>query len=64
MREIYIRKTDGLDIAVVEDGRLVEYFPAEDESSSEAIILGKVERIMPGMKAAPGRKMWKPLLPV
>ena len=52
MREIYIRKTDGLDIAVVEDGRLVEYFPAEDESSSEAIILGKVERIMPGMKAA------------
>lgn len=52
MREIYIRKGEGHDIAVVEDGRLVEYFPAEDASASEAIILGKVERIMPGMKAA------------
>lgn len=52
MREIYIRKADGLDVAVVEDGRLVEYLPADDDASSEAIILGKVERIMPGMKAA------------
>ena len=52
MREVYIRKAEGMDIAVVEDGRLVEYFPAEDEASSEAIILGKVERMMPGMKAA------------
>lgn len=52
MREIYIRKADSLDVAVVEDGRLVEFFPAEDSSSSEAIILGRVERIMPGMKAA------------
>lgn len=52
MREIYIRKADGMDIAVVEDSHLVEYFPAEDVSASEAIILGKVERIMPGMRAA------------
>ena len=52
MREIYIRKAVGMDIAVVEDNRLVEYFPTDGESSSEAIILGKVERIMPGMKAA------------
>lgn len=52
MREIYIRKADGLDVAVVEDGRLVEYFPADNDASSEAIILGKVDRIMPGMKAA------------
>ena len=52
MREIYIRRAAGMEIAVVEDGRLVEFFPAEDESASEAIILGKVERIMPGMKAA------------
>ena len=33
MREIYIRKTEGLDIAVVEDGRLVEYLP-EDGSQA------------------------------
>ena len=53
MREIYIRKGDGLDIAVVEDGRLVEFFPADDDtSSSEAIYLGRVERVVPGMKAA------------
>lgn len=52
MREIYIRKSEGTDIAVVEDGHLVEYFPADDASASEAVILGKVERIMPGMKAA------------
>ncbi len=52
MREIYVRKADGLNIAVVEDGKLVEYFPADDAPSTEAVILGKVERIMPGMKAA------------
>ena len=52
MREIYIRKTDGLDIAVIEDGRLVEYLPADEDSSAEAIYLGRVERIMPGIKAA------------
>ena len=52
MREIYIRKMDGLDIAVVEDGRLVEYLPADEDASAEAIYLGRVERIMPGMKAA------------
>lgn len=52
MREIYIRKANGLDIAVVEDGRLVEYLPADEDASAEAIYLGRVERIMPGMKAA------------
>ncbi len=52
MREIYVRKVDGMDIAVVEDGRLVEYFPADDAASTEAIYLGKVERVVPGMKAA------------
>jgi len=52
MREIYIRKADGIDVAVVEDGRLVEYFPADDAASTESIYLGKVERIVPGMKAA------------
>lgn len=52
MREIYIRKKDTLDIAVVEDGRLVEYLPADNDASAEAIYLGRVERVMPGMKAA------------
>ncbi len=52
MREIYIRKTSGMDVAVVEDGHLVEYLPEAGDSSAEAIYLGKVERIMPGMKAA------------
>ena len=52
MREIYIRKGAGLDIAVVEDGCLVEYLPADEHASAEAVYLGRVERIMPGMKAA------------
>ena len=52
MREIYIRKAEGLDIAVVEDGRLVEYLPADEDAAAEAIYLGRVERVMPGMKAA------------
>ena len=52
MREIYIRKTAGTDIAVIEDGRLVEYLPADEDASAEAIYLGRVERVMPGMKAA------------
>lgn len=52
MRTIYIRKANGLDIAVVEDGQLVEYMPADEDASAEAIYLGRVERIMPGMKAA------------
>ena len=52
MREIYIRNDNGLDIAVVEDGQLVEYLPADEDASAEAIYLGRVERVMPGMKAA------------
>ena len=52
MREIYIRKTVGIDIAVLEDGRLVEYLPADEAAAAEAIYLGRVERVMPGMKAA------------
>lgn len=52
MREIFIRSTDMMEIAVMEDERLVEYLPADPEASSEAVYLGRVERIMPGMKAA------------
>lgn len=52
MRALYIRKTDRTEIAVVEDGRLVEYLTDGGESSAEAIYLGRVERVVPGMKAA------------
>jgi len=52
MREIWIRSGAGRDIAVMEDGRLVEYLPEEPDASAEAIYLGKVLRVMPGMKAA------------
>lgn len=52
MREIYIRQREGRDIAVVEDGRLVEYLPEDGDAAAEAILLGKVERVVPGMKAA------------
>ena len=52
MREIYVRKGEITEIAVVEDGRLVEYVPDDGASSADVICLGRVERIMPGMKAA------------
>ena len=52
MREIYVRTGDIMEIAVVEDSRLVEYVPDDGASSADVICLGRVERIMPGMKAA------------
>ena len=52
MREIYVRKGDGMDVAVVEDGHLVEFLPADVDAAAEANNLGRVERVMPGMKAA------------
>lgn len=51
MREIYVCRGERLEIAVVEDGSLVEFIP-DDASGTEAVILGKVERVVPGMKAA------------
>ena len=53
MRELYIRGETRREIAVVEDGRLVEYL-LDDESSqtTEAVYLGRVERVVPGMRAA------------
>ena len=47
-REIIVRATG--EAAVTEDGRLVEYFFPGEESG--AVILGRVERIAPGMQAA------------
>ena len=52
MREIWIRAGERREIAVLEDSRLVEYLPEEEAASAEAIYLGRVERVVPGMKAA------------
>ena len=53
MRELYIRGEQRREIAVVEDGRLVEYL-IDDASAqtTEAVYLGRVERVVPGMRAA------------
>lgn len=52
MRQIWIRCGEKRDVAVMEDGHLVEYLPEERASEDETILLGRVERIVPGMKAA------------
>lgn len=53
MREIYVRDGGCREIAVTEDGRLVEYLLDEPESqTAEGIFLGRVERVVPGMRAA------------
>lgn len=52
MREIWIRCGERREIAVVEDGFLVEYLPEEPDASAEVVYLGRVERIVPGVKAA------------
>lgn len=53
MREVRIKAGDMPEIAVVEDGCLVEYL-RDDQANhdAETIYLGKVERIVPGMDAA------------
>lgn len=51
MRELYIRGGGRQEIAVVEDGRLVEYL-LDDDHAAEAVYLGRVERVVPGMRAA------------
>ena len=52
MREIWIREGEKREIAILEDGHLVEYLPEEKTDAAEAICLGRVERVVPGMKAA------------
>lgn len=53
MREIWVRRTEtSQDIAILEDGHLVEYLPGARESAAEAIVMGRVDRVVPGMKAA------------
>lgn len=52
MREIYIKAGTVREIALVEDGKLYEYLRDDSAASTEAIYAGRVERIVPGMKAA------------
>ena len=52
MRTIYVRAGHPREIAVAEDGRLVEYLLDDGASVAEAVYLGRVERVVPGMKAA------------
>ena len=52
MRTIYVKGGMQQEIAVCEDGKLVEYLLQREDNSTEAIYLGKVERVINGMKAA------------
>lgn len=53
MREIYVQRSPSREIAVTENGKLVEYLRDEaNDAAAEAIFLGRVERVVPGMKAA------------
>lgn len=52
MRTIYVKGGNPREIAVAEDGDLVEYLLDGESSAAEALYLGIVERVVPGMKAA------------
>lgn len=52
-RELYVQGMTRRELAVVEDGRLMEFLLDETERyGAETIYLGCVERVMPGMQAA------------
>lgn len=51
-RELIVLSGERAEIAVCEDGRVVEYLFEEAEESADTILLGRVERVIPGMKAA------------
>ena len=38
--------------AVTEDGRLTEYIPLDPKEQSGDILLGRIDRMMPGMNCA------------
>lgn len=52
MRKLLIHQGEKPLIGVLEEERLTEVFFPQAESSAESVLLGRVERIVPGMKAA------------
>ncbi len=52
MRKLLIHQGEKPLIGVLEEDRLTEVFFPQAESSAESVLLGRVERIIPGMKAA------------
>lgn len=53
MRELYVKGGERREIAVVEDGRLVEYLLDDiSAQTTEAVYVGRVERVVSGMRAA------------
>lgn len=52
MRKLLIHQGEKPLIGIMENERLTEVFFPQEESSAETILLGRVERIVPGMKAA------------
>lgn len=52
MREIYIKSGPIRELALVEDGKLCEYLLDDASSAAEAIYVGRVQRMVSGMKAA------------
>ena len=51
-RELIVLPGARGEIAVREDGRLAEYLFEEADQGADAILLGRVDRVIPGMKAA------------
>lgn len=52
MRRLLIHQGEKPLIGILEEDRLVEVFLPQAENSAESVLLGRVERIIPGMKAA------------
>lgn len=52
MREIYVKSGPIRELALVEDGKLCEYLLDDASSAAEAVYVGRVQRMVSGMKAA------------
>lgn len=52
MRTLLVHQGEKPLIGILEDGKLAEVFFPQEGDTAEAVLLGRVERIVPGMKAA------------
>ena len=52
MRTLLVHQGEKPLIGILEDGQLAEVFFPQEGDTAEAVLLGRVERIVPGMKAA------------